>query len=96
MRLLAPKLSILEEVFGESNITVILKYQGNLYDESGYRVTLYNDIIAVDVTPPVTVVSNGTHFELMLFYNTQYNASASITLCEVTVPSITSEFFYGM
>ena len=88
----APELSITEELFGESNVTVILKYQEDAYNESGYGVTIK---VSVEVIPQVTVVSNGTQFELVLLYNTLYNISAYVTLCGLTGPSRTSEVFYG-
>ena len=83
----------LDELFGERNITVSLQYTEDVYNGSGYSMALSN--ISIEVTPPVTVVSNGTCFELILFYNIRYNISASITLCEFTGPSTTSELFYG-
>lgn len=91
----APELSILEELFGENNVNVVLKYRENMYNESehGPSVTLNN--IFIKITPQATVVSNSTHVELMLLYNTQYNMSSFVSLCELTGPSTTDELFYG-
>ena len=87
-----PELDIIDQFFGECNVTVSLQYTEDVYNKSKYSVTLN---VSIEVTPSAIVVSNGTHFELVLLYNTQYNISAFITLCEFTGPSTTSEIFYG-
>ena len=90
----APDLSIIEEWFSDSNVTAILKYQAHAYNQSeNYYGTILN--ITIKVTPHTIVVSNTTHIELMLLYNTLYNISSSISLCGLTGPSTTDELFYG-
>ena len=91
---LAPELGIVKELFGENNVAAFLRYQENMYNESKYGPNVTPNV-SIKVTPQATVISNGTHFELFLLYDTVYNISSYIRVCEFTGPSTTDELFYG-
>ena len=84
----------MDELFSDTNVTAILKYQAHAFNQSeNYYGATFD--ITIKVTPHTIVVSNSTHVELMLLYNTIYNISSSISLCGLTGPSMTDELFYG-
>ena len=87
-------MSIVKELFGKNNVTAFLEYQENVYNESEYGPNATLDI-SIKVTPQATIISNGTHFELLLLYDTVYNISSCIRVCEFTGLSTTDELFYG-
>ena len=87
-------MSIVKELFGKNNVTAFLEYQENVYNESEYGPNVTLDV-SIKVTPQATIISNGTHFELLLLYDTVYNISSYIRVCEFTGPSTTDELFYG-
>lgn len=87
-------MNIVKELFGKNNVVAILKYQKNMYNESEYGPNVTPNV-SIKVTPQATVASNGTHFELLLLYDTIYNISSYIRVCEFTGPSTTDGLFYG-
>ena len=51
--------------------------------------------VLVTVFPPVSLVYNHTHAELILSFNTRYNISFTSTFCGLNCESDTLQQFYG-
>jgi hypothetical protein len=83
-----PKLGIAEESFNSLNITVLLNLIPPVPGVQPYNVS-------VTAFPPVTLVYNHTHAELILSFNTRYNINFTSTFCGLSSESDTLQSFYG-
>ena len=84
-----PGMVLTEQLLGMDKVTVILErmVMQDVYSAS-YTVSIV-------VVPQVSVVTNSTHIELIVSYNTFYNVGAVATLCGQNSESATIELFYG-
>lgn len=83
-----PKVHIIDEQFGTTNVTVVLEWT-----DSGNAVS-YN----ISLTPEISseaLSRRSTQLELVLLYNTLYNLMITATLCGENNATTATELHYG-
>jgi hypothetical protein len=73
------------------DVTIILDLISSLSDVRPYSVS----VTIVPSDSVAAVITNNTHAELTLLYNTRYNISFNSAFCGLTDESNTIQLFYG-